>query len=109
MTPARFEDIGGALVVVPLVRRLDARAAPAFRGAVLERARGRDLVVVLLAHVESIDSSGLAALVSVLKALPARGELRLAGASRSVRDLLAATGLDALFPAYDDSAAAVHG
>jgi anti-sigma B factor antagonist len=109
MTPARFEEIGEALVVVPLVRRLDARVAPAFRRAVGERARGRDLVIVALRHVESVDSSGLAALVSILKDLSPRGELRLSGASGAVRARLAATGLDALFPDHDPSAAALSG
>jgi anti-sigma B factor antagonist len=103
---ATFEDRGGALIVTPL-GDLDAEAAPAFRDVVGERARGRSRVVLSLAHVESVDCSGLAVLVSVLKGMAPGGELRLAGASRSVRAVLAATHLDAVFPMYADAAAAL--
>jgi anti-anti-sigma factor len=107
MLEARFEETRGALVVTPLVARLDAEAAPALRRIVGERARGRSLVIVSLAHVSALDASGLAGLVAVLKRMAPGGELRLAGANRSVRGLLAATRLDAVFPVFDDAAAAL--
>jgi anti-sigma B factor antagonist len=103
---ATFEERGGALLVTPLVD-LDAEAAPALRDVVGERARGRARVVVSLAHVGSVDCSGLAGLVSILKRMAPGGELRLAGASRAVRAVLAATHLDAVFPMYEDAAAAL--
>jgi anti-sigma B factor antagonist len=107
MISARFEDTRGVLVVTPLAPRLDAEAAPAFRAMVGDRVRGRALVVVSLAHVRSIDSSGLAGLVSLVQRMPDGGELRLSGACPSVRAMLASTRLDALFPVYDDAAAAL--
>jgi anti-sigma B factor antagonist len=106
MLNATFEEKGGVLLVTPLVD-LDAEAAPAFRDVVGERARGRDRVVLSLAHVAIVDCSGLAGLVSVLKRMAPGGELRLAEASRSVRALLAATQLDAVFPVYEDAEAAL--
>ncbi len=107
MLRARFEEARGALVVTPLVRRLDAEAALELRGLVGERARGRSLLVVSLAHVQHVDCSGLAGLVSLLKRMAPGGELRLLSPAPSVRALLAATHLDQVFPTFEDSAAAL--
>jgi anti-sigma B factor antagonist len=107
MLKATFEERGGALLVTPLVASLDAEAAPALRDLVGERARGRARVVLSLAHVSAADCSGLAGLVSVLKRMAPGGELRLAAVSRPVVALLAATHLDAVFPVYEDAAAAL--
>ncbi len=107
MLRARFEEARGALVVTPFVRHLDAEAAVELRRLVGERARGRSLVVVSLAHVDDVDCSGLAGLVSLLKRMAPGGELRLAAAAPPVRELLAATHLDQVFPAFEDSAAAL--
>ncbi len=107
MLDAQFEDAAGALLVTPL-RDLDAEAAPVLRRVVGERARGRSLVVVSLAHVGRVDCSGLAALVSILKWMPPGGELRLASASDELRALLAATHLDVVFPVFEDTAAALR-
>jgi anti-anti-sigma factor len=99
MLHVRFEERRGALVVTPLAVRLDASVAPEFRDAVRPSAAGRRLVVISLAHVRSADASGLAALVSIHKALAPGGELRVADAGPRVRALLAETRLDELFPA----------
>jgi anti-sigma B factor antagonist len=102
MLEARYEEIRGALVITPLVRRLDAEAAPRFRQTVGPLAAGRPLLIVSLAHVDAVDCSGLAALVAVLKRLAPGGELRLTGANASILALLAATHLDELFPVYPE-------
>ncbi len=109
MLQLRFEQRDGSLVVTPLARRLDAEAAPELRTQVAAQARARRRVVVSLEHVASIDSSALAALVAILKAMPPGGELRLAHAAPSIRALLARTRLDELFPQFDDTTAAVGG
>jgi anti-sigma B factor antagonist len=109
MLPARFEETRGALVVTPLVRRLDADAAPALREVVGERARGRAVVVLSLAHVRAVDASGLAAIVSVLKRMAPGGELRIARPCGPLRALLARTHLDLVFPLFDDEASALPG
>ncbi|AKJ07736.1 anti-sigma B factor antagonist [Archangium gephyra] len=97
----QFEQNGGALVVTPRFKRLDAQAAATFRTAVGERVSGARLVVVSLAQVTFIDSSGLAALISVLKRIPAGGQLRLAHANSSVLSLLTLTRLDKVLPSFD--------
>jgi anti-anti-sigma factor len=101
MLSVRFEETGDALVVTPLARRLDAAAAPELVALAGGWVRGRRLVVVSLAHVESADASGLAALVSLLQRMPPGGTLRLAHANARIRSLLQATYLDELLPAED--------
>ena len=107
MVHVRFDQLGSALIVTPLLRSLDAAAAPAFVDAVGQQVRDRLRVVVSLAHVTSLDASGLAALVAVHQLMPAGSELRLAHAPPPVRALLEATSLDLVFPAFDDEAAAL--
>lgn len=107
MLHVRFEETRGALVVTPLAHALDAAIATELRDAVAPAARERRLVVVSLAHVRSIDASGLAALVSILKEMAPGGELRLAGVAPRVRSFLATTRLDEVFPTFEDAAAAL--
>jgi anti-sigma B factor antagonist len=108
MVHARFELNGDALVVTPMIRRLDAAAAVDFAETVREHVRGRARVVVSLVHVEAVDASGIGALLAILKAMPPGGALRLAHARPSVRLLLVTTFLDELLPAFDDLSAALR-
>ncbi len=108
MLHVRFAEANGALIVTPLVPRLDAESALDFRTAVGAAAAGRRLVVVSLSHVRAMDPSGLAALVSVLQRMAPGGELRIARASPRVRALLASTRLDEVFPSFEDASAALH-
>jgi anti-sigma B factor antagonist len=105
----RFEQTGGVLVVHPGTPRLDAQAAPDFRARVLDRVAGASVVVVALGGVVFMDSSGLAALISVLKRVPPGGQVRLAEPAASVRALLKLTRLDKVFPLFDSLAAALAG
>jgi anti-sigma B factor antagonist len=107
MLHVRFAETNGALIVTPLVRRLDAETALDFRATVGAAAAGRRLVVVSLSHVHAVDASGLAALVSVLQAMAPGGELRIAHVGARLRGLLASTGLDELFPSYADATEAL--
>ncbi len=104
MLQVKFEERGGVLFITPLAARLDATVAPAFRDSARELAHGRSLVVVSMSQVNAIDASGAAALVSILKRMAPGGELRLAGASPTVRSFLSELGLDELFPAFEDAA-----
>lgn len=65
-------------------------------------------LVVDLTNVSFIDSSGLAALVSGLKAtLQAGGTLKLAGLNDQARTIFRITRLDRVFELYPDIAAAI--
>jgi anti-sigma B factor antagonist len=102
MLRVRLELRGGALVITPVVRRLDAAAASEFVETVREHVRERSRAVVALEHVDAVDASGVAALLAILKAMPPGGTLHLAGARPAVRTLLEATFLDRLLPTFDD-------
>lgn len=108
MLHARFERSGDALLVTLLTPRLDASTAAEFVDLVGGQVRGRHVVVVSLAQVESVDASGLAALVTLLKLMPPGATVRLAHARPPVRALLEATLLDELLPAFEDATAALR-
>lgn len=107
MLHVRFAETNGALIVTPLVTRLDAVTAVDFRETVGAAVAGRRVAVVSLSHVRSVDASGLAALVSVLQRMAPGGELRIAHADARLRALLAATRLDELLPSFEDATAAL--
>jgi anti-sigma B factor antagonist len=104
-----FEETPEALVVTPRIKRLDALVAVEFRSVVIPRAEKARMVVLSCADITFMDSSGLAALISVLKRLPAGGQLRLAAPSASVRSMLALTRMDKVFSIHDSVAEALRG
>ncbi len=107
MDTFELEREQGIVVVKPKARRLDASRAPAFRAEMLQLVQqGESRIVLDLADVDFIDSSGLGALVSVLKALGARGSLAVCGAGTSVVNLLKLTRMDRVFTVVPDRHAA---
>ncbi len=103
------EHRAGVTVVAPAVPRLDATIAPAFRQAVVDRVeRGERRLVLDLGRVEFMDSSGLGALVSILKAAGSQGAMALCQARGSVQGLLTLTRMDRVFrivPTRDEAVA----
>ena len=98
----------GIAVVAPAVKRLDASVAPAFRQAVLQLVEGGDTRLVLdLSGLEFLDSSGLGAMVSILKALGSRGGLAVCGLQGSVLSLFKLTRMDQVFVIVADRDEAV--
>ena len=104
---------GGVAVVAPTLRRLDASAAPAFRQAVVQVIEGGETRLVLdLAQVEFLDSSGLGAMVSILKALGSRGSVAVCNARGAVLSLFQLTRMDKVFtivPTREDAVARLAG
>ncbi|MEE1612152.1 STAS domain-containing protein [Microvirga sp. CF3016] len=93
------EHLEQSVTLMRLQGRLDAAAAPGLlarlTGAIAE---GKTQFVVDLAEVPFIDSTGLGALVSGLKAARrVEGDLRLAAPGPQVRKLLRLTTLDRVF------------
>jgi anti-sigma B factor antagonist len=103
----------GIAVVAPAVKRLDASVAPAFRQAVLQLVEGGDTRLVLdLAGLEFLDSSGLGAMVSILKGLGSRGALAVCGVTGAVQSLFQLTRMDKVFvivPGRDEAVARLAG
>lgn len=87
---------------------LTAAESAQFQAAASETLAGEDRVVLDLGHVGFLDSSGLSALVSINRAMSARGaELRLAAPGRAVVAVLELTRLHRLFEIYETVDAAV--
>lgn len=98
-------------VVLAVEGRLTAAVAPQLRTAVSDLvAAGRTRLVVDLAKVDFIDSSGLGALIGALKATRvAGGDLRIAAAGEQVRQVLRLTNLDRVLHVYPDAEGAFEG
>jgi len=69
---------------------------------------GDEKVVVDLARVGCMDSSGLAALVSAWKVVRERGSFRVAGANEVVHRVLTITGMEEVFDLHTDVDAALR-
>ncbi|WP_257255239.1 MULTISPECIES: STAS domain-containing protein [unclassified Endozoicomonas] len=90
--------------------RLDASVAEVFKTYVFDLIEeGRSNIVVDLAEVRFMDSTGLSVLVAGLKKLSGNGSFSLACAQPAVRDLFDLTSMDKLFKLHGSVAEAVKG
>jgi len=99
----------GALNLKVLDKRMDARGAPEFKekvGALIKD--GNRWIALDLSEVEFIDSSGLGALVSILKQLGGHGEIVIGGVRETVASLFKLTRLDKVFQMYADPGMALN-
>lgn len=92
------EQSGGALLLRVMEPRIDAAGAIGFKEAVrAATARPGSPVILDLSRVEFLDSSGLGALVAVLKLLGRERPLELAGLTAPVARVLRLTRMDSIF------------
>lgn len=88
----------GVAVIRPTVKRLDASVAPAFKQAVLRAVQdGEPKLVIDLEEVDFVDSSGLGAMVSILKSLGAGGAVAVCNVKGAVGSLFKLTRMDKVF------------
>ena len=108
MTSYATREHGRGVVVQP-TGRLNMVAAPRLREQLRELVEtGSRHLVVDLSATEFIDSSGLGALVSGLKAArQAGGDLRIAAPTEQVRRVLTLTKLDKVLTAHETAEAAL--
>ena len=101
------ETIGDVMLLTATEPRLNAAGAVAFKDSVRAAAQDHGGRVVLdMTRVEFLDSSGLGALVAVMKLLPGR-RLELAGCGPVVGKVLALTKMDRVFVLHADRDAAL--
>jgi anti-sigma B factor antagonist len=106
----RFEanKVEGVLVAKVLDGRIAADIAPRFKAHLSEYiSEGNRSIVLDLANVTFIDSSGLGALVSSLKAMGKDGDLVVSGARGSVASMFKLTRMDKVFRMFENNALAV--
>lgn len=98
-----IENREDVLVVQPEESRLDALIASEFKdrlGSLIKD--GHRKIVLDLASVEFIDSSGLGAMVTVLKKIGNLGEMRLCSISKPVQSLFEMTRMNKVFKIFED-------
>src|SRR6185312_6486129 len=106
----RFEEskVGGVLVAKVLDGRIAADVAPQFKAHLIEcLERGDRSIVLDLGAVSFIDSSGLGALISSLKALGGEGHLVISGARGTVAAMFKLTRMDKILRLFDTNEEAV--
>jgi anti-sigma B factor antagonist len=92
---------GDILIVIPTEKRIDASSTPEFKAAMIERISAGNLRILLdLSHVDFIDSSGLGAIVSSLKALGGKGDLAICCPRETVTSLFQLTRMDKIFKIF---------
>lgn len=102
------EDRGGTALIRVEETQILADRADAFRARLLSCVPSAGGGVALdMGRVDFLDSSGLGALVSLLKAVRPAGELVLFDVRPSVREILRLTHLDSVFACEPDESAAL--
>ncbi len=97
-----------SLLIVSLTGRLDGEAPELFREQIRNLLDGTPRLVLDLARLEYMDSSGLGALISCLRtAIQKGGDIRLARLVPSVRMLLELTRADRIFEVFETREAAI--
>jgi len=97
------ETRSGVLIVHVEEERLDAAIAIRFKDQIRELTSSATSRVVLdLSQVTFLDSSGLGALVAIMKALAPQRQLELAGLTPNVEKVFRLTRMDSVFPIHGD-------
>ncbi|MEM9343842.1 MAG: STAS domain-containing protein [Pseudomonadota bacterium] len=96
------ESHGSTLVVRLLESRIDAASAVQFKDAMRQTVdQAPDRVVLDMTAVDAIDSSGLGAIVSVMKFLGGERSFELAGLSEKVITVFRLTRMDTIITIHD--------
>jgi anti-sigma B factor antagonist len=106
----KLEDTkcGNALIVRLLEARLDAAAAPHFKASIASLIQaGEETILLDLSEVDFIDSSGLGALVSLLKRMSPAGRLAVCGLRSAAFNMFRLTRMDKVFPIFPSRAEAL--
>ena len=99
------EISGDALVIAVGESRIDAASAVEFKDTMRELVEdGPERVVLDLANVEFVDSSGLGAIVAVMKLLGPTRKLELASLSVGVAKVFSLTRMDSVFTIHGSTA-----
>ncbi|MFV3130955.1 STAS domain-containing protein [Niveispirillum sp. KHB5.9] len=99
---------GSVPVVTVSVPRIDAAVAVRFRQQFLEMVpSGADGIVIDISPVVFIDSSGLGALISIIKALGLKQRPSICGLQKSVQTMFSLTRMDKVFAIHPDVDSAI--
>jgi len=103
------DHIGNMLVVTPYDHRIDASSAADFKSQLSNWIHDGNCHILLdLSQISFIDSSGLGAIVSLLKQLAGKGDIRMCNIQEPVMALFKLTRMDRIFKIYQSSAEAIE-
>lgn len=95
------KKVGNILILKPSEKRIDASVATNFKGKIIDLINaGNKRIVLNLDGVDFIDSSGLGAIVSSLKAIGNEGDLVICGISETVMTLFRLTRMNRVFQIF---------
>jgi anti-sigma B factor antagonist len=106
----RFEESksGDILIAKVLEARIGADVASRFKEEIVGYVKSGNRAIILdLSDVTFIDSSGLGALISCLKAMGQEGELVLSGTRGTVSSMFKLTRMDKVFRMFNNTDEAV--
>jgi anti-sigma B factor antagonist len=108
VTSFHVDDVRTDLAIIRVVGRLNMVTAPDLRDVVAHAVKsGKSRLVVDLAGVEFMDSSGLGALIGALKTTrQAGGDLRIAAPGEQVAMVLQLSNVDRILKPYENADAA---
>ena len=96
------QELGDALVVTMEEQRLDAAVALSFKEAVREAlVQPGNPVILDMSRVDFLDSSGLGAVVAVMKLLGSDRRLELSGLTPNVAKVFRLTRMDTVFTLHE--------
>lgn len=102
-----IERLPQATIMTPVVRRLDASVAAAFREQITrEMAEEKKALIIDFSQVDFIDSSCLGTLVSLLKMMNGKGEMVVCALKPGIRNMFTLTRMDRVFRIAPDRATA---
>ena len=102
------EKKNGLLIVRIKEKRLDARIAPLFMDTIRSYVDdGAKKIILNFTITDFIDSSGIGAIVSILKSMGNNGIIAITNPSGPVLQLLEMTQMDNIFSIYTSESAAV--
>lgn len=94
-------EVGDVLIVRVLAERIDAAAALRFKDALRELTGAASHVALDLRDVQFVDSSGLGAIVAVMKLMGSTRRLDLAGLTPNVDKVFRLTRMDSIFTIHN--------
>ncbi|MGD9346824.1 MAG: STAS domain-containing protein [Candidatus Aminicenantes bacterium] len=99
----------GILIITPQDKRIDASVATEFKSKLIDFLENGDKVIVInLSAVDFIDSSGLGAMVLILRKIGTDGRIKLCKLKESVRSIFELTRLDEVFEIHKSVEGAIE-
>lgn len=96
-------QVADVTILTPQITWLDASNVPEFKEAILPHLAGRLRLIIDLSSVDFMDSSGLGAMLSVLKKIDRdQGDLKLCCISGKIRALFELVRMHRIFEIYNN-------